>query len=581
MTSYFAPEADQARPYGRAVFLGLTFGAPVAALIAILAFFLIAPPIGWGIDEPVRADLIWVASSLKLHLAEPSAGSPLSRIGDGLDFVFRDLPNWADVTNEVTWRLHVVYGAAVLGFAAVASIVLVDMPPFDNRIHHSGLRLFRGLAAVKSARAFLAGEIKKHGVGIQLAPGLRLSKMRELRNLLIVGAPDSGKTRIVLFLIDQILARVRKEPQSVRLMMHDTTGEIYRNLPLPEGQFAALHPHRAGGWAWAIGRDVRSTEDGAELAARFVGRSARGENRVFDEGAIVGLTGCFELARHDRGQNWSFDELFEAVCTPGVALKREMERVHPAAAALIEIDPETGGVNRTSASFILSFRAYVLSVFEPLSKAWRDIPPERRFSFVDWLTAADPKLPPVVVLSRSARHKELSAKWIGAVFDLIASHGADEEYNRDRRLRSYFVLDELHQLGRLDRLQEILDVGRNRGLSIIATYQDFRQARAAYGEEEGKSLAGRFATKIIGQMPIDEDSKYASDEIIGGRKIVEWTESNDGRKKKDTPEVRIAPQEYLAYDLGAKADGNVKAVVVGLGNIVELSWPETVWPVRR
>jgi hypothetical protein len=581
MMSYFAPEANQARPYGHAAFLGLALGAPVAALIAVLVFFLIAPPIGWGIDEPVRADLIWFASSLKLHLAEPSAGSPLSRIGDGLDFVFQYLPNWADVTNEVTWRLHVVYGAALLGFVAVASIVLVDTPLFDNRLHHSGLRLVRGLAAIRSARAFLVGEIKKHGVGIQLSPGLRLSKMRELRNLLIVGAPDSGKTRIVLFLIDQILARVRKEPQTVRLMLHDTTGEIYRTLPLPEAQFAALHPHRAGGWAWAIGRDVRTTEDAAELAARFVGRSGRGENRVFDEGAIVCLTGCVELARMDHGQEWGFNELFAAVLTPAAELKSVLEKVHPAAAALIEIDPETGGVNRTSASFVLSFRAYVLGVFEPLAKAWSDIPPERRFSFVDWLTAADPKLPPVVVLSRSARHKELSAKWIGAVFDLVASYGADEGYNRDRRLRSYFVLDELHQLGRLDRLQEILDVGRNRGLSIIATYQDFRQARADYGEDEGKSLTGRFATKVIGQMPIDEDSKYASDEIIGRREIVVWTESKSGGKKKNETEARIAPQEYLAYDLGAKADGNVKAIAVGLGNVAELTWPETVWPARR
>jgi hypothetical protein len=581
MTSYFAPEANQARPYGRAALVGLTLGAPIAALIAILALFQVAPPIGWGIDEPVRADLIWFASTLKQHLSEPIAGAPLSMINDVIDFVFQYLPNWADVTNQVTWRLHVVYGAAALGFAAVASIVLVDTPLVDNRIHHSGLRLFRGLAALKSARKFLAGEIKKYGAGIRLAPNLALSKMRELRNILILGAPNSGKTRIIVFLLEQILGKIALKSQTTRLLLHDTTGEFYRGLPLPEEKFAALHPHRPGGWAWVIGRDLRSTQDGAEFAARFVGRSARGENRMFDEGATVGLTGCIELARNAHGQNWGVGELYEAVCTPGIELKQQMERVYPAGAALIEIDPETGGVNRTSASFILSFRAYVLGILEPLAKAWRDVPAERGFSFVDWLNAADPKLPAVVVLSRSARHKELSAKWISAAVDIVVSHVADEEFNRERRLKTYLVLDELMQLGRLDRLQEILDVGRNHLVSVIASYQDILQSRTVYGENEGRSLTARFATKIIGQMPADEECEYVSDKIVRRRKVIDLALAKKYGADKNVKAVQIAPVEYIAHDLGPTNSGDVKAVVVGLGDIAELTWPETVWPVRR
>ena len=93
--------------------------------------------------------------------------------------------------------------------------------------------------------------------------------------------------------------------------------------------------------------------------------------------------------------------------------------------------------------------------------------------------------PATVVLVRSARHAELSEKWIGAVVDIVASYACDELFNEDRRLRTYLVLDELHQLGRLARLPEILDVGRNKQISVIAS------SRTRYSRERTMAMMAR------------------------------------------------------------------------------------------
>jgi hypothetical protein len=281
----------------------------------------------------------------------------------------------------------------------------------------------------------------------------------------------------------------------------------------------------------------------------------------------------------ERPGDWGVNDLRNTVLDDPLAWRERLAEIYPPAAALIVVDPETGGLNRTTVSFILSFRAYVLGLLEPLANAWRDVAKERHFSFVDWLNGVDEAQPATVVLARSARHAELSEKWIGAIVDIVAANACDESFNADRRLRTYLVLDELHQLGRLTRLPEILDVGRNKQVAVIATYQDMTQPKKTFGDEAGKSLIARFATKIIGQMPLGEDAKFVSETIIGSREVQLGETTTDGKPEKpiSTP---IAREEFLAYQLGPDKD-EVKALIVGLGDVVEVAWPETVWPPRR
>lgn len=556
--------------------------AIVALVVSTLIHLLVMPPIGWANDTTFRADVFrlvaWIVRRCTLFY-DKGGFSISDAIRHGLNLASFDFEAHFDIAEQLAQRFQTIGASGLVAGLITGCVVASETRKVDTRTHRKGRLFLLSWAGIASAVADLSSEIRSGGAGMLLAPGVRLSKARELRNILLVGAPGSGKTRIILFLIEQILKRVRDEPGTARALIHDTTGEIYAGLPLRDEEFAVLGLSRKTGWAWAIGRDIRSMADATTLAQRLIRPNAagQGENRVFDAGAVVCMTGCIALANARHRSKWGAAELLAIVLENPLALREAFMKVYPPAAALLIVEPETGALSRTASSFVLSFQAHVLTLLQALANAWAKIPPERHFSVIDWLDGTGAQ-PGVVILQRSARHAALSAMWMGAVLDLIAAHACDESYNRERRMRVHLILDEFFQLSDLQgQFQQVLDVGRNKNISTIAAFQDFNQARLAGGEDHAKAFQARFATKIIGQMPEGPDATEAS-ELIGERAIL--TAPQKPGEPPPEQSVPIVDPEIIASDFGI-VDGEVRAAVLGLGNVVELSWPITVWkPVR-
>lgn len=206
------------------------------------------------------------------------------------------------------------------------------------------------------------------------------------------------------------------------------------------------------------------------------------------------------------------------------------------------------------------------------------MPRDRHFSFLDWLNGKAGQ-PGIVILRRSARHRKISANWMGAVLELVASHGCDEGFNADRKMRVHFVLDEIYQLGPdiIDGFQQILDVGRNKNIATIAAFQDLNQARIVGGENRAKAFEGRFATKIIGQMPQGAEAQEAS-QFIGMRTVLSGPAKPGEPLRKEV--VPVLEPDIIEDDFGPH-DDEIPAAIVGAGNIIEGVWPITVWKPRR
>jgi hypothetical protein len=109
------------------------------------------------------------------------------------------------------------------------------------------MRLLRGKPGIAHMRSVIAKESAKAGLGVEMALQFAISKLQELRGILVAGAIGSGKTRICLFIISSVLSMISNAPQRrIRLLIHDTTGELLQGLPLDDDHFAALHGTRAG-----------------------------------------------------------------------------------------------------------------------------------------------------------------------------------------------------------------------------------------------------------------------------------------------------------------------------------------------
>jgi hypothetical protein len=377
--------------------------------------------------------------------------------------------------------------------------------------------------------------------------------------------------------------------RNVRLLIHDTTGEILSGLPLPDGAFAALHGHRPGGYAWAVGRDVLTTSDAEAFGALLAPHT---EQNIWEAGTGTLLGGCAVLCQQQRGTAWGMPEYYQTTLLDPIELKAQLQPIYPPAAQLIEIDPETGGLSRTTVSFFLSLRAAVLRFLRPLAENWGDATTIRQFSFREWLDESNPALPRTVVVQRSGRYPELSSAWIAAVVDTIAAHVNDEAFPNSQERRIFLCLDELASLGRLRRFPDLLDIGRNKGIGVLAAaLHEIEQLQERYSDKIATSMLRRFRTKIVCQQNLDGGTVRFSEDIIGKRTVeVEertttkasgpqgaTTSETTAMAKKEVPIVRA---ERLAYELGVFGD-TVKAIAVGIGNPALLIWPVTVWRRRR
>lgn len=562
----------EAQPSAPAFFNGL-MTAMLACMLSIFASFFMLPPTAWRLDNDIAVTGMELWSTL--------------RAGGFGEATFRD-----DLPRELGPRLLccalAIVVSAICGFRIRKSVT----PIVDTREHYAGLQLLCGKAAFAAGNRMAAGEGEDDDRTIQLAPGLSIPRRREARNILLLGAIGSGKTRIILFLLNQLIARLKRYPKGDHAMfVHDTTGEILEGFPMPAEQFAAINPDRAGTWAWRMGADLRDDRDCETAADQAVLQTG---DAIWGKGGSTMYAGCMILCTAERGEAWGATELYDACLRDPKTLKQQFEQHYAPAAKLIEYDSTTGELSRTSISFLLTFRASVLRVLRPLALAWDGIPPARQFSFTQWVfgpsKGSTPRQPRVVIVQRSGRHPDMSAAWIGMVMDVITGAVGDPDLAVSQTRTRSFVIDEAPALGHLRRWPELLDTGRNKGASTIAAVQDIAQFRRIYGEA-AESMVQRFATKIVCAQTHGAETTELADKMIGKREVLEKEYSTTtergpaGTTKRTsmTPHIREVPivrPEHLVQRLGLR-NRRIKALVVGLGNILELDWPITTWPRRR
>jgi hypothetical protein len=483
-------------------------------------------------------------------------------------------------------RLSAMIASAIVG--AVIGFVFVHSatPLVDRREHLDGQELQIGKLAVATAAKAMKEVVARGERPILLAEDVPFPRAWRVLNLLIIGAIGSGKTRIILWLIEQLIGRITsKGAADEALLIYDTTGEILAGLPLEERLFAALHPHRPGGYGWAMGRDLISIEDMEEAADQGI---ASTDEAMWGKGASAFGAGSMATAHAKAGLDWGMPEYYAAAMLSPQAMKSNFERYYPLAAGLIEFDA-SGELSKTSVSMLITFRASVLRTLRPLAEAWRGLPPERLISFREWVDQSNRRQPKTIVLQRSGRLPTMSALWIGMAFDSIAGHVSDDAFCVSQTRMRSLVLDELPTLGNLKKLPQLLDTGRNKGVATIAAVQDLNQLQV-YGKS-AKSVKTRFRLKLFGAQTPGPELKEIAEKEFGMRRVVERTYTKtvtrgpQGRSEQVAENERIdtvpiASESHLAHHLGVHGK-RVRAILVGLVEFVQLEWPMLVWPRRR
>ncbi|MBV9978448.1 MAG: type IV secretion system DNA-binding domain-containing protein [Bradyrhizobium sp.] len=399
------------RPVTPAVFTFLSM-AMLSCVPGALLCFVLLPPMAWRDDGAVAISVAELALNI-------------NRVG------FTAAISVDDLLREITPRLIGVGMAAlvsgIIGFRMRRRVT----PIVDARQHYDGLQLLRGAAAIASAVRFLATTIRRTDRTIQWFPDVFIPRAREVQNLLVLGAIGSGKTRrLILFLLDQLIGRILQcRNEDYGLFVHDTTGEILEGFPMADDEFAVINPDRPGCFAWAMGRDFKDDSDCESAAEQLVAQTSE---EFWGKGAASLFAGCMIVCKAKRGHSWGIPQLYMMCLHDSVQMKKDFEQHYKPAAGLIEFDA-SGEPSKTTVSLLLTFRASVLRVLRPLALAWVKVPPERQFSFGDWIVGTNSQQPKVVIVQRSGRHPEMSAAWIGMAMDFITAAVGDNKLAVSRR----------------------------------------------------------------------------------------------------------------------------------------------------
>lgn len=410
-----------------------------------------------------------------------------------------------------------------------------------------------------------------------LMPGVQLTAEAEASNIGVLGTHGSGKTAVLRGWAEQIIER------GDRCVINDAKGDLTACFPIDD--FLLIAPRDTRGWVWAVGLDVVDGSAAYEVAAKLIHKATTGES-IWTDSARAILAGIIEVLQQKRLDGievWGWQDLFQSIFLAPIEMKSELLNIKSPSASLIEFDND-GILTRTSQSILLTLWIAAITNIRPLADVAAVTQEEKQFSINEWLSSGS-KLPSVIILQHAADYPKLSSTISGLFVEVLAGKILAASMSNRSDPWLYFLLDEMSTLGRLDRLPNMLSVGREKGVRCIAVNQDWEQVIKLYGKEDAATLEARFTIKVVCKLGISDTRDRVIDKFAGQREIEEWDGTViNGKKIYRIRTVPVLRPKQISEELGIIGKSNnlrVRLLIFGLGDIAMVDIPFTAWQKRR
>lgn len=403
--------------------------------------------------------------------------------------------------------------------------------------------------------------------GLYIAPYCPIPFAAETKNILVVGAPNSGKTGIIRALIDQSIERAD------RILILCKKGDMTQSFDKDE--VVLIAPHHADSYDLDLAADIADFAAAEQFATDVVPESSP---PFWSQTARTILTDIIAAQIATNPRRWNALTLFEAAMEESDAIREKIKVLWLNAAPLLHgagADDE----DKTVAGVLDTMRSAVFDSLRLLAFASNTIPASRRFSVRRWL-ARDYSGPRIVIAQFSSEYEALSTMVIGGLIKRIARLVADPKVGVDAKRRVVLALDEFDALGKIDDLPRALAVGREKGLVVIIGVQSVWQVITKYGRDLANTLFALFQIKIYGRLDPDDGCKLVS-EWMGSRKVLVAPTSGEKAEEKT---LEAYSQSSLAANLGRRNERGasfIRALVHCYGQVYEMEWPLTLWNKKR
>jgi type IV conjugative transfer system coupling protein TraD len=390
-----------------------------------------------------------------------------------------------------------IFGAAIAGAGSLAALLFAWV--FFTRTGR-GLgsnEYIRGarFGTVTEVRRALRREHKTRGsfaIG-----GIPVPADFEPEHILICGAPGTGKTNLIISMLEGIRAAGK------RAIVYDTAGSFVEKFYRP-GTDILLNPLDSRTDIWSPWVDVPRDYHYDQIAESTI-PDKHGGDRFWAQAARGTLVAV--LRKLARQEHTLISILLERVMrSPLGELAAFVKGTDAAAFISTEGERTSAGVQAELASVMRSF-SYLDDTEDGFSiRNWVENEDDDSWLFITVKADQLPSLRPLITV------------WLDIAISAIMSLKPD----RDRRL--YCVIDELPSLQKLPSLADFLARARKYGGCGILGFQSFPQLTATYGKEEAEALTGYCSTWVALRANDTETAKHVSENL--GQ--IEQVEANEG-----------------------------------------------------
>lgn len=283
----------------------------------------------------------------------------------------------------------------------------------------------KGQAALKAA---LYEEARLSGSARKFPKGMHYPWDRENRHMMIWGGVGSGKTQIMLNLMQAVHARGDK------MVILDTKGDMTRGFARHQ---TLLAPQDTRSVVWQIAKDCKSRLDARELAAKLIPES---HDRIWSDAARAVLTASLIKLQSEQPGEWGWADLRRAATQSAEQLRETAAQYYPEALHVLGEED-----SKTSQSVLTTLQSHLHTV-SALSDAW-PTSSANGLSLNSWLN--DPYQSPPLILQYDGRYPDFSNAWIGAFIATLSSIIASPAFEEDPNRRIWLFLDEFPQLNRM------------------------------------------------------------------------------------------------------------------------------------
>lgn len=480
-----------------------------------------------------------------------------------VNFLVQNFQTFHSRGMSAAWQYVFVYmGGWLISLIATAIMILVAY--FSARPNDpTGVRHLRGPRLIEATP-------KIKGDGIEFLPGWRYTMRDERAHGIFLGSSGSGKTTLLRKIIRAALARGDK------VLLSDSKGDFVSELE----KVIIFAPWDKRSHRWAIGQDLDDELLLVEWATNTIPVPKSGDP-VWAQAAQSILIAALSQIRAERGSDWFLSDLRQMLLKllkDGKLIQKSVREYLPEAAGIVQ---EVQGKTFASVMMNLSAAMRALLLLCKLDERLA-VAKAPALSLRAWAHA---KSAAPLVLLHHQQAPAMTKSWCSGTLDYVVSHFAGQPDCPPESNRTWLILDEAPQLGRVDSLIRGLEILRSKGVRIWLGIQSPAQFEYIYSPDLWRIVSDNTSWKFVTRIQGDESASWA--ERMAGQRIVErYSRTRTGRESTETwtrgaPEPVMPAAEFRTRLEPDRAGVYALALIPGSRNIYRFHAPYDTIPKFR